>query len=93
MLPFLPVPSKYVKTPISGGLLDGVCGSLTVSGSYLGVSSRCLGEFTCHIDHKRLNKSCHIKLLPFLPQPKSAKFWGVCEVSGGCLEGVWRAFG
>ena len=48
------------------------------------------GEFTCHIDHKRLRRSRHIKLLPFLPQPKSAKFWGVCEVSGGCLEGVWK---
>ena len=50
------------------------------------------GEFTCHIDHKRLRRSRHIKLLPFLPQPKSAKFWGVCEVSGGCLEGVWMVF-
>ena len=42
-----------------------------------------------YIDHKQLNRSRYIKLLPFLPQPKRAKFWGVCEVSGGCLEGVW----
>ena len=51
------------------------------------------GEYRCHINHKQLYRSRHIELLRFLPQPKSAKFWGVCEVSGGCLEGVWRAFG
>ena len=78
---------------VSAECLDGVCGCLRESGSYLGVSRKCLGEFRCHIDHRQLNRSRHIKLLPFLPQPKSAKFWGVCEVSGGCLEGVWRAFG
>ena len=78
---------------VSAGCLDGVCGCLTESVSYHGVSRRCLGEFRCHIDHKQLNRSRHIKLLPFLPQPKSAKFWGVCEVSGGCVEGVWRACG
>ena len=78
---------------MSGGCLDGVCGCLPVSGSYLEVSGKCLGEYRFHINHKQLNRSRHIKLLPFLPQPKSAKFWGVCEVSGGCLEGVWRAFG
>ena len=32
------------KKCMSGGCLDGVCGCLTVSGSYLGVSGRCLGE-------------------------------------------------
>ena len=78
---------------MSGGCLDGVSGCLTVSGSYLGLSGRCLGEYRCHINHKQLYRSRHIELLRFLPQPKSAKFWGVCEVSGGCLEGVWRAFG
>ena len=78
---------------VSAECLDGVCGCLRESGSYLGVSRKCLGEFRCHIDHRQLNRSRHIKLLPFLPQPKSAKFRGVCEVSGGCLEGVWRACG
>ena len=78
---------------VSAECLDGVCGCLRESGSYLGVSRKCLGEFRCHIDHRQLNRSRHIKLLPFLPQPKSTKFWGVCGVFGGCLEGVWRVFG
>ena len=65
---------------VSAECLDGVCGCLRESGSYLGVSRKCLGEFRCHIDHRQLNRSRHIKLLPFLPQPKSAKFRGVCEV-------------
>ena len=60
----------------------------------LGVSGRCLGEFTCHINHIQLNRSRHIKLLPFLPvashEPKSALFLGVCGVSVRCLEGVLR---
>ena len=64
-----------------------------MSGSYLGVSGRYLGEYRCHINHKQSNRSHHIKLLPFLPRPKSTKFWGVCGVSGGCLEGVWRVLG
>ena len=42
----------YVKTVLSGECLDGVCGSPTVSRSYLGVSGRCLGEYRCHINHK-----------------------------------------
>ena len=58
----------------------------------LGLSGRCLGEFSCHISHKQLNRSRHIKLLPFLPvashEPKSALFLGVCGVSGRCLESV-----
>ena len=58
---------SYVKTPMSGGCLDGVCGCLTVSGSYLGVSGRCLGEYRCHINHKQLNRSRYTKLLSFLP--------------------------
>ena len=48
---------SYVKTPMSGGCPDGVCGCLTVSGSYLGVSGRCLGKYRCHINHKQLNIS------------------------------------
>ena len=52
---------------MSGGCLDGVCGCLTVSGSYLGVSGRCLGEYRCHINHKQLNRSRYTKLLSFLP--------------------------
>ena len=49
ILAFLHVPS-FAKT--SGECLDGVCGSPTVSRSYLGVSGRCLGEYSCHINHK-----------------------------------------
>ena len=41
----------YLITPMSVGCLDGVLGCLTVSGSYLGVSGRCLGEYRCHINH------------------------------------------
>ena len=78
---------------VSAGCLDGICGCLWVSGSYLGVCGRCLGEYRCHINHKQLNRSCHIKLLPFLPRPKSTKFWGVCGVSVRCLEGVWNVSG
>ena len=70
--------------------MSGLC--LWVSGSYLEVSGRCLGEFRCHINHKQLNISRHIKLLPLLPvasnEQKSALFSGVCGVSGRCLEGV-----
>ena len=83
-----------IKTPMPGGVwivsagcLDGVCGCLWVSGSYLGVCSRCLGENRCHINHNhQLNRSCHIKLLPFLHSQKVLDCW----VSVGGLEGVWR---
>ena len=69
------------------GCLDCVCGCLWVSGSYLGVCSRCLGENRCHINHNhQLNRSCHIKLLPFLHSQKVLDCW----VSVGGLEGVWR---
>ena len=74
---------------VSAGCLDGVCGCLWVSGSYLGVCGRCLGEYRCHIDHKQLNRSCHIKLLPFLHSQKVLNF----GVSVGCLEGVWKVSG
>ena len=78
---------------VSAGCLDGVCGCLTVSGSYLGVSGRCLGEYRCHINHKQLNRSCHIKLLPFLPVTSLSQKVLNFGVSVGCLEGVWRVFG
>ena len=43
--PFSSCALLYVKCLcLSGECLDGVCGSPTVSGSYLGVSSRCLGS-------------------------------------------------
>ena len=75
---------------MSGGCLDGVCGCLDHSGGVWQMS----GEFRCHINHKQLNRSRHIKLLPFLPvasdEPKSALFSGVCRVSRRCLEGVLR---
>ena len=76
----------------------GVCGCLTVSGSYLGVSGICLGEYRCHLNHKQLNRSRDIKLLPFLPVTsksngqKVLNFWVSVGVSGGCLEGVWMVF-
>ena len=59
----------------------------------LGVSGRCLGEFRCHINHKQLNRSRHIKLVSFLPETshsqKIVNFW----VSVWCLEGVWKVSG
>ena len=87
---------------MSGGCLDGVCGCLTVSWSHLGVSGRCLGEFTCHINHKQLNRNHHIKqAIAFSPSglrltKKCSIFrclWGVWTVSGRCLEGVWVTLG
>ena len=51
------------------------------------------GEYRCHIKHKQLKRSHHIKLLPFLPVTshgqKVLNFW----VSVGCLEGVWKVSG
>ena len=89
ILAILPVPS-FAKTSkkMSGECLDGVCGSPTVSGSYLGVSSRCLGEYRCHINHKQLNRSRHIKLLPFLRVTSHCQKVLNFGVSVGCLEGV-----
>ena len=72
---------------MSGGCLDGVCGCLTVSGSYLGVSGRCLGEYRCHINHKQLNRSCHIKLLPFLPVTNLGQKE---HIRGGCEKKFWQ---
>ena len=82
---------------MSEGCLDGVCGCLTVSVSYMGVSGICVGEYRCHINHKQLNRCCHIKLLPFLPVTSHGQkvlhfgvsvgcLEGVCKVSGGCLD-------
>ena len=52
------------------GCLEGISevsgDCLWVSGSYLGVSGRCLVEYRCH-KNKQLNRSRHIKLLLFLP--------------------------
>ena len=92
ILPFIPVPANR-KNVSAGGCLDGVCGCLTVSGSYLGVSGRCLGEYRCHINHKQLNRSCHIKLLPFLPVTSLSQKVLNFGVSVGCLEGVWKVSG
>ena len=67
-----------------------------MSGSYLGVSDICLGEYRCHLNHKQLNRSRDIKLLPFLPVTSNGKkvlnFGVSVGVSGGCLEGVWMVF-
>ena len=64
-----------------------------MSGSYLGVSGICLGEYRCHLNHKQLNRSRDIKLLPFLPVASNGQkvlFRGVCEgvsrVSGWSLS-------
>ena len=78
---------------VSAECLDGVCGCLRESGSYLGVSRKCLGEFRCHIDHKQLNRSCHIKLLPFLPVTPHSQNVLNFGVFVRCLEGVCRVFG
>ena len=72
---------------MSGGCLDGVCECLTVSGSYLRVSGRCLGEYRCH---KQLDRGSHIELLPFLPVTSLGQKVLNFGVSVGCLEGVWR---
>ena len=80
----------------AGGCLDGVCGCLTMSGSYLRVSGICVWEYRCHINHKQCNRSRNIKLLPFLPVTSHGQkvlYFGlsvgclesVCNVSGGCL--------
>ena len=71
---------------VSAGCLDGVCGCLD---HILGLCGRSLGEYRCHINHKQLNRSCHIKLLPFLHSQKVLNF----GVSVGCLEGVWTVSG
>ena len=80
---------------MSGECLDGVCGSPTVSRSYLGVSGRCLGEYRYH---KQLDIGSYIELLPFLPVTslgqKVLNFWvsvGCLRVSGiQTLDGVFR---
>ena len=88
------------KNVYAGGCPDGVYVCLMVSGWCLCVSDGVWiisGGVWGSISHKQLKRSRHIKLLPFLPVTfhgkKSTKFWGVCKVSGGCLEGVWRVFG
>ena len=86
-LPFIPVPVNR-KNVYAGGCPDGVYVCLMVSGSYLGVSSRCLGEYRCHINHKQLNRSRHIKLLPFLRVTSHCQKALNFGVSVGCLEGV-----
>ena len=75
---------------VSAGCLDGVCGSPTVSGSYLGVSGRCLGEYRCQINHKELNRSRQIKLLPFFPVTSHSQNVLNFGVSVRCLKGVWK---
>ena len=46
------------------------------------------GEYICHINHKQLNRSRHIKLLPFLPVTSLGQKVLNIGVSVGCLEGV-----
>ena len=47
---------------------------------------RCLGEYRCHINHKQLNRSRQIKLLPFLPVTNLGQKVLNFGVSGGCLR-------
>ena len=46
------------------------------------------GEYICHINHKQLKRSHHIKLLPFLPMTSHGQKVLNFGVSVGCLEGV-----
>ena len=48
------------------------------------------GEYRCHINHKQLKRSHHIKLLPFLPMTSHGQKVLNFGVSVGCLEGVWK---
>ena len=72
-------------------MVSGWC--LWVSGSYLGVSSKCLGEYRCHINHKQSNRSHPIKILPFLSVVCHGQKVLNFGVSVGCLEGVWGVSG
>ena len=51
------------------------------------------GEYRCHINHKQLKRSHHIKLLPFLPMTSHGQKVLNFGVSVGCLEGVWKVSG
>ena len=51
------------------------------------------GEYRCHINHKQLKRSHHIKLLPFLPMTSHGQKVLNFGVSVGCLEGVWNVSG
>ena len=51
------------------------------------------GEYRCHMNHKQLNRSHHIKLLPFLPVTSPGQKVLNFGVSVGCLEGVWKVSG
>ena len=64
-----------------------------MSGSYLGVSGICLGEYRCHLNHKQLNRSRDIKLLPFLPVTSNGQKVLLLGCLWGCLEGVSRVSG
>ena len=72
---------------MSGGCLDGVCGCLTVSGSYLGVSGRCLGEYRWHINHIEVVISSYCLFSQWPPINQKVHYFGV---SVGCLEDVWK---
>ena len=50
-------------------------------------------EYRCHMNHKQLNRSHHIKLLPFLPVTSPGQKVLNFGVSVGCLEGVWKVSG
>ena len=53
-----------------------------------GVWHICLGQYRCHLNHKQLNRSRDIKLLPFLPVTSKGQKILNFGVSVGCLEGV-----
>ena len=47
-------------------------------------------EYRCHIKHKQLKRSHHIKLLPFLPVTSHGQKVLNFGESVGCLEVVWK---
>ena len=76
---------------MSGGCLDGVCECQTVSGSYLGRSGICLGEYRCHINHKQLNRSRDIKQMAFLPVTSQGQIRGISVKSDIARAGPFFA--
>ena len=80
---FSPVPStmpKIFNPRVSGRCLEGVCVTLGT-----------VWEVLMPNQLMNSNEHCFNQLVPFLPvasdRQKSARFWGVCGVSGRCLEG------
>ena len=71
---------KIFNPRVSGRCLEGVCVTLGT-----------VWEVLMPNQLMNSNEHCFNQLVPFLPvasdRQKSARFWGVCGVSGRCLEG------